>query len=124
MVPKRLYKFGMTSFPDVLDRYSVERHYQEGWRARPLAEDYDVRVLWSRWATFQEAQEAESWFKINYPKNFSSTITYNGITECRRWSPDQSYAFTEVLNKKFPKKDFDEERNFKIYFVMLTLKQA
>lgn len=124
MIPKRLYKFGMTSFPDVLDRYSVQRHYEEGWRARPLAEDYDVRVLWSRWVTLEEAEDAERWFKTNYPKNFSSTITYNGITECRHWSPDQSYAFTEVLNKKFPKKDFDEERNRKIYFVMLTLKPA
>lgn len=121
---KRLYKFGRTSFPDVLDRYSIETHYKEGWKGIPLAQDYDVKVIWSRWTTRAEAMQAERWFRKTYPKGFFADTNYNGITECRDWTPQQSYSFFNVLEKKFPKEDFLRENNHKIYYIMLTKKQA
>jgi hypothetical protein len=122
MSPKRLYKFGKTSFPDVLERYSVDLHLKEGWRGVPLAQDYNIKVLWSRWVTPAEAVEAEAWFKRTYPKTFSTGTTYNGITECRKWTPQQSYSFYDTLQKKFPRDQISEGASHKIYYIILTLK--
>lgn len=124
----RLYKFGKTSYSDVLDRFSEDIHNQHGWRAIPLSKDYDVKVLWSRWVTVQEAAEAEAWFAQTYPKTFFSEVQYNGISECRDWSVDESYGFKRTLDEKFPKdKEYLSEvrtdTHIKIYYVMLTKKQ-
>lgn len=124
MIVNRLYKFGRTSFPDVLERYSVEVHNREGWRGIPLAQDYSVKVLWSKWVTPAEAIEAERWFKQNYPKSFFTDTNYNGITECRNWTPQQSYSFFDVLQKKFPKDQTSDGALHKIYYILLTKKQA
>lgn len=133
--PKRLYKFGRTTSSDVMERFDTEVHFQRNWRNTPLASDYDVKPLWSTWVTKEEAAEAEKWFRENYPKAFHSEVKYNGITECRDWSPRESYAFMDVLEKKYPKdgeywqrieklrENNELNKNYqKIYFVMLTKK--
>ena len=121
--PDRLYKFGKTSSKDVLERYSVEKHYRQGWRGVPLSEDYNVRVLWSTWVTPEEAIEAERWFKETYPKTFFVETDYNGITECRNWDNKQSYVFFDTLRKRYPERDIPFDACQKIYYVMLTKKQ-
>jgi hypothetical protein len=120
--PKKLYKFGKTTFVDVLDRYKVETHQTLDWRGVPLAQDYWVRVLWSNWVTEEKATEAEQWFQLTYPKTFYCTTTYNGITECRDWTSEQSYAFYDTVAKKFPKSSLTKETTHKIYYIMLTKK--
>jgi len=135
MIPTRLYKFGRTSSEDIMERYNVDLHFERSWRSRPIALDYDIRPLWSIWVTREEALEAEKWFKDTYPKTFFSEVEYNGITECRDWAPQQSYAFMNLLNKKFPKDNNYWQRiealrassnlygtNEKIYYIMLTKK--
>lgn len=121
-LPKRLYKFGRTTCADVLDRFNIEVHYQRNWRGIPLAENYDPRVLWSRWVTKQEAVDAEKWFKDSFPKTFFTETQYNGITECRDWKPKQSFAFLTALQEKFPDRLPPKGANYKIYYVMLTKK--
>lgn len=133
--PKVLYKFGKTTFLDVLDRYKVETHQALKWRGVPLAQDYWVRVIWSHWVTKESAIEAEEWFQTTYPKTFYCTTTYNGITECRDWTVAQSMQFSSVLRARYPdneeyKKQVQnlfKEGNItlthsKIYYVMLTKK--
>lgn len=133
--PKTLYKFGSTTFTDVLDRYKVETHQALKWRGVPLTQDYWVRVIWSHWVTKAEADSAEVWFQTTYPKTFYCPIDYNGITECRNWTSTQSYAFTNVLRVKYQAneeykaqvKQLFEQGNItlthsKIYFVMFTKK--
>jgi hypothetical protein len=118
-----------------MERYNVDLHFERNWRSRPIALDYDIRPLWSIWVTKEEALEAEKWFKDTYPKTFFSEVEYNGITECRDWAPQQSYAFMNFLNKKFPKDNNYWQRiealrassdlygtNEKIYYIMLTKK--
>lgn len=135
MIPTRLYKFGRTSSEDIMERYNVDLHFERNWRNRPIALDYGIRPLWSIWVTKEEALEAERWFKDTYSKTFFCEIEYNGITECRDWTPQQSYAFMDVLNKKFPKDSSYWQRiealrassdlygtNEKIYYIMLTKK--
>lgn len=123
-VPERLYKFGSTSFSDVLKRFDIQMHIDNDWRATPLRQDYNVRVLWSKWVTRTEAKEAEKWFKENYPKTFLCEVDYNGITECRDWDQKQSYAFFNSLQAKFPEGNKSANATHKIYYVMLTKKQA
>jgi hypothetical protein len=123
-IPEKLYKFGTTSFPDVLQRFDIQQHIQNNWRATPLAQDYNIRVLWSKWVTQKEAKEAEKWFKQSYPKTFICEVDYNGITECRDWDRKQSYAFFQSLQNRFPDKEKDAKATHKIYYVMLTKKQA
>jgi len=135
MIPTRLYKFGRTASEDIMERYSVDLHFERNWRGIPIATDYNIRPLWSTWVTREEALEAERWFKDNYPKTFFTPQDYNGITECRDWTPQQSYAFMSVLEKKFPKDKAYWQRvdalraasnlhgtNEKIYYIMLTKK--
>lgn len=124
MIPNRLYKFGRTSFPDVLERYSIAVHNREKWSGIPLAQDYNIKVIWSKWGTLAEAVEAERWFKDNYPKTFFTENKYNGITECRDWTPQKSYSFFETIQKKFPKGSSSKDATHKIYYIMLTKKQA
>ena len=121
--PEKLYKFGKTSSRDVLERYSVERHYERGWRGIPLTEDYNIKVLWSRWVTPEEAEAAEKWFKETYPKTFFTESKYNGITECRNWTSEQSYSFNKELRDRFPDRNPPQEATQKIYYVMFTKKQ-
>lgn len=120
---ERLYKFGKTTYTDVLVRFSEETHRLNNWRAIPLSRDYSVRVLWSNWVTSTTAVQAENWFAETYPKTFFSEITYNGISECRNWSVQESYQFMNTLLTRYPKTDYVEENNIKIYYVMLTKKQ-
>lgn len=133
--PKRLYKFGRTSSENILERFDIEIHYKRNWRNIPLAQDYEVKPLWSTWVTKQEAIDAEKWFRVNYPKNFDSEIPYNGINECRIWKPAESFKFFQVLEEKYPKtaeywenierlkleRKLDKVYN-KIYYIMLTKK--
>lgn len=133
--PRVLYKFGKTTFLDVLDRYKVETHQTLRWRGVPLAQDYWVRVIWSHWVTKEEADKAERWFQTTYPKTFYCVTDYNGITECRDWQSNQSFEFTGVLNQKYPANEqyrtqvqnLFKQGNItlthsKIYFVMLNKK--
>ena len=133
--PQRMYKFGKTNSEDVLERYDPEIHRQRGWRSIPLGRDYDVKVLWSMWVSKGRAIKAEEWFRKNYPKKFFSVCSYNGITECRDWSQEESYFFTSLLDKYYPKTpEYWEEvaklrkegtlksTHDKVYFIMLTRK--
>lgn len=125
--PARLYKFGQTTSADIMERFDEQRHQKRAWRSIPLSRDYTVKPLWSRWVTAQEAVEAEKWFADNYPKTFYCDISYNGIGECREWSPKESYAFRSLIDKKFPDRAGERkvngyERYMKIYYVMLTKK--
>lgn len=123
-IPEKMYKFGKTHFSDVLKRFELQQHLDNEWRATPLCQDYNVRVLWSKWVSAQEAKEAERWFKDNYPKTFMCEVDYNGITECRDWSSKQSYAFFKSLQEKFSKNSTSTKAAYKIYYVMLTKKQS
>ena len=133
--PQRMYKFGKTNSEDVLERYDPERHKQLSWRNIPLGRDYDIKVLWSMWVIKERADKAEKWFKRTYPKKFYSLALYNGITECRDWSQEESYFFTALLEKHYPKtpeywREIDRLRkegtlqqyHDKVYFIMLTRK--
>ncbi len=133
--PQRMYKFGKTNSEDVLERYDPEIHVQRGWRNIPLGRDYDVKVLWSMWVSKERAIKAEEWFRTKYPKKFFSLSPYNGITECRDWTKEESYFFTQLLDKYYPKtpeywreiatlrKEGNLERyHDKVYFIMLTRK--
>lgn len=133
----RLYKFGKTTFRDVLVRFDKTVHETHGWRGIPLSQDYEVKVMWSKWVTTSTADEAEQWFKQTYPKTFYTEVPYNGITECRDWTTAQSYAFIDTLNEKFPKDDTYQSEikelaiaktllntHLKIYFVSLNKKQT
>jgi hypothetical protein len=118
-----------------MDRFSTEVHFEHNWSNTPIALDYDIKPLWSTWVTKEVATETEQWFKATYPKTFFTEVKYNGITECRDWSPQQSYAFMNVMLKKFPKDD-SYWQNIealkatnslygtyeKIYYIMLTKK--
>lgn len=133
--PKRLYKFGRTTFEDIMERFSVQTHIERGWRNIPLAQDYTIRPLWSIWVPRGVAIKAEKWFEANYPKNFYCEVLYNGIRECREWLPAESYKFQDLLDEKYPKgaaywsnleelkvSDTFTETYNKIYFIMLTKK--
>lgn len=131
----RLYKFGRTTFNDIMERFSLATHQQRGWRNIPLAQDYTIRPLWSTWVLKEEAIAAERWFETTYPKTFYCDVLYNGIRECRNWIPAESYKFQAILTEKYPKNStywanieelqmseaFTENYN-KIYFIMLTKK--
>lgn len=132
---ERLYKFGRTNSEDILERFDSEVHFTRNWRNTPLSLDYDVKPLWSKWVTKEEAIEAEKWFETTYPKTFFADVKYNGIKECRDWKPKQSFAFFKELEKKYPKdgeywlriQELKENKllrktHDKIYFVMLTKK--
>lgn len=121
-IPERMYKFGKTHFSDVLKRFDVQEHLNNNWRATPLSQDYNVRVLWSKWVTAKQAKEAEKWFKENFPKTFMCEIDYNGITECRDWDTKRSYAFFKSLQSKFTDSEKPVKTPYKIYYVMLTRK--
>lgn len=134
--PYRMYKFGRTNSEDVLERYDPIVHTNRGWRNIPLGKDYDIKVLWSMWIPKDRAVKAEQWFKENYPKEFYSLSLYNGITECRNWSQEESYYFTSLLDKYYPKtpeywtevarlreQDALKSTCDKIYFIMLNKKQ-
>ena len=134
--PQRMYKFGRTNSEDVLERYSPAIHEQRRWRNIPLGKNYDIRVLWYMWIEKDRAVKAEKWFKDNYPKQFYSMTLYNGITECRNWNQEESYYFTSLLDKYYPKtpgywaevaklkeKGTLKSTHDKIYFIMLTKKQ-
>lgn len=131
-----MYKFGKTNSEDVLERYDPEVHKQRRWRNIPLGKDYTIRVLWSMWITKSRASKAEDWFKKKYPKRFYSATLYNGITECRDWTQEESYSFSNFLEINYPKAPeywaeitkLKEEGTLKsthdkIYFIMLTKKQ-
>lgn len=133
--PNRLYKFGKTSVLDITQRFKEEVHESLGWRAIPLGRDYTISPLWSMWVPRAKAVEAEKWFAQTYPKTFYCETSYNGISECRDWKPEDSYTFYSVLTKKFPRgKDYDLEierlkrqgtlieTHVKIYYIMLTKK--
>lgn len=133
MTPERMYKFGKTNFADINARFSEAVHSQFKWRSIPLGSDYDIKPLWSRWVTKEEAVEAEKWFKETYPKDFFTSKNYNGIGECRVWKLEESYAFMGLLQKKYPKNfeytkaisKFEEAGILKsicdkIYYIMLT----
>jgi hypothetical protein len=133
--PKLMYKFGRTNSEDILERYDPEIHVQRGWRNIPLGRDYNVKVLWSMWVSKERAVKAEEWFKKTYPKRFFALAPYNGITECRNWSQEESYYFTSLLDKYYPKTPeywreiatLRKEGNLqkyhdKVYFIMLTRK--
>lgn len=130
-----MYKFGKTNSEDVLERYDPEIHKQRGWRNIPLGRDYNIRVLWSMWVSKDRAIKAEKWFKNTFPKKFFMLTSYNGITECRDWIQEESYLFTELLDKYYPKTpEYWEEiaklkregtlksTHDKVYFIMLTRK--
>lgn len=134
--PYRMYKFGKTNSEDVLERYDPEKHKKLAWRNIALGRDYDVRVLWSMWVPKERAIVAEAWFKRTHPKKFYSLTSYNGITECRNWSQEESYYFSSLLEKHYPKTpEYWEEvarlkkegtlksTHDKVYFIMLTKKQ-
>jgi len=135
--PYRIYKFGETGSEDVLERFNLEVHASRKWKNIPLARDYNVQVLWSMWVTKDRAISAEAWFKKEYPLNFFFETNYNGKTECRYWTVPESYNFTSLLDKNFPKTEeywetiskLKEDRRFfkanyrKIYFIMSTKKQ-
>ena len=131
-----MYKFGRTNSEDVLERYDPEVHRMRKWRNIPLGRDYSIRVLWSMWVTKDRAIRAEEWFKKKYPKKFYSATLYNGITECRDWTQDESYTLSNFLEINYPKTPgywteiakLKEEGTLKsthdkIYFIMLTKKQ-
>ena len=133
--PKLLYKFGKTNSEDVLERYDPEKHKQRAWRNIPLGRDYNVKVLWSMWVPKERAVKAEQWFKYKHPKRFFSLTSYNGITECRDWSEEESRFFTSLLFKHYPKtpeywEEIDKLKregtlrstHDKVYFIMLTRK--
>lgn len=135
-IPVRMYKFGKTVFQDILERFDENLHTAKEWRAIPLSRDYEVKALWSKWVSREEANEAERWFARAYPKNFHCPVQYNGISECRDWTPKESYAFYKALEKRFPKSpEYQteiqalresktlEKTHRKIYYVMLTKKQ-
>lgn len=130
-----MYKFGKTNSEDVLERYDPEVHKQRSWRNIPLGRDYNIKVLWSMWVSKGRAIKAEEWFKNTFPKKFFTLTPYNGITECRDWIKEESYLFTELLNKHYPKTpEYWEEvaklkregtlksTHDKVYFIMLTRK--
>ena len=117
-----MYKFGITTFPDVLTRFKAEVHYGRGWRSIPLSRDYDIKVIWSRWITKKEGLAAEKWFRNAYPKNFYCLEPYNGIKECRVWTYNESCLFKATLLEKFPKSEI-HTWEAKIYYIQLTLKQ-
>jgi len=134
--PYRMYKFGKTNSEDVLERYDPEVHKSRRWRKIPLGRDYDIKVLWSMWIVKDRATKAEAWLRDTYPKQFYCLTPYNGITECRTWTVEESYFFTSLLNKHYPKtpKYWEEVSKLKqegtlqtthdkIYFIMLTKKQ-
>lgn len=133
--PKRLYKFGRTSSEDILERFDVETHYKRNWRNVPLAQDYNIKPLWSTWVLKREAIDAEKWFQDTFPKNFYSDILYNGIRECREWELAESHKFFQALEERYPKtteyweniEKLKLERKLykvynKIYYIMLTKK--
>ena len=130
-----MYKFGKTNSEDVLERFDPSNHVQRAWRNIPLGRDYNVKVLWSMWVTKERAVKAEEWFKTKFPKKFFSLTPYNGITECRDWIKEESYMFTQLLDKYYPKtpeywreiatlrRDGNLEKyHDKVYFIMLTRK--
>lgn len=120
-LPPIMYKFGITTFPDVLTRFKAEVHYSRGWRSIPLSRDYDIKVIWSRWTTKKEGLAAEKWFRDTYPKNFYCSEPYNGIKECRVWTYNESCLFKATLLEKFPKSEI-HTWEAKIYYIQLTLK--
>lgn len=133
MALERLYKFGKTTSNDILQRFDLDTHMKLEWRNTPLALNYNITPLWSMWVPKEKALEAEKWFEKNYPKTFYSATTYNGISECRNWSMRESYAFQELLEKKYPKNSRYWQRiqelklnntlfstHDKIYYIMLT----
>lgn len=133
--PKLMYKFGKTNSEDILERFDPENHVQRAWRNIPLGRDYNITPLWSMWVTKERAAKAEEWFKKNYPKKFFSLTPYNGITECRDWTQEESRYFTTLLNNYYPKTpEYWEEiarlrregnlqsYHDKVYFIMLTRK--
>ena len=133
--PKLMYKFGKTNSEDVLERFDPDKHTQRAWRNIPLGRDYNIKVLWSMWVSKERAVKAEEWFKTRYPKRFFTLTPYNGITECRNWIKEESYMFTELLDKYYPKtpeywreiatlrRDGNLEKyHDKVYFIMLTRK--
>ena len=136
MNPYRMYKFGRTNSEDVMERYDPKIHKERNWRNIPLGRDYNIRVLWSLWIEKDRAERAEEWFKKKYPKKFYTLTLYNGITECRDWSQEESYYLTSLLDKHYPKTpeywtEVDklkkegtlQSTHDKIYFIMLTKKQ-
>jgi hypothetical protein len=121
---------------DVLERFDPTIHESRNWRGFPLGGDYNIKVLWSMWVPKERAILAENWFKRTYPKKFYCSIDYNGITECRNWTEEESRAFYNLLNTHYPKtKEYWTEvdklkaekklgkTHEKIYYIMLTKKQ-
>lgn len=134
--PQRMYKFGKTNSEDIMERFDIEVHLNRNWRNIPLAVDYTIKPLWSTWVLKEKANEAETWFKANYPLDFTPSVNYNGVGECRNWTPKESYAFTATLDKMYPKdqeywnmierlkaEDSLKGTHDKIYFIMLNRKQ-
>jgi len=133
--PYRMYKFGKTTSEDILERFDEQTHYRLGWRATPLSRDYEIKPLWSMWLPKERAVLAENWFKRTYPKKFISQTDYNGITECRNWTEEESRAFYSFLNEKYPKteqywKEINQLKSEgklgssyeKVYYIMLVRK--
>ena len=134
--PYFMYKFGRTNSEDIMERHNVKIHEQRNWRNIPLGRGYNIKPLWSMWIEKDRAIKADEWFKKTYPKKFYSMTLYNGITECRNWSQEESYSFTSLLDKYYPKtpgywikiaklreQGTLRDTHDQIYFIMLTKKQ-
>lgn len=100
---KSIYKFGRTSYGDILERFNAARHRQLEWRGEPLSSRFDVKPLWSKWVTVEEAKAAEQWFSDRYPVNVFIGSEFNGHSECRQWTREELDSFWKILNKEHPK---------------------
>jgi len=123
--PRIMYKFGQTEADDILERFTPE--YAKKYNFDPtkvlLCEDFVLTPIWSTYVTREQANEAESSFKEKYPKNVLTYKKYNGITECRYFTYDQSVAIVENLSATFPYQEKQPEM-IKIYWLMAKRKET
>lgn len=122
--PQKMFKFGVTSFDDILTRFDPETHYREGWQNEPLALDYDIIPIWSAWVHKDVAAKLEEGFKKKLPKNLYTDVRYNGISECRVFTEEQSRLLRAKLEKRYPKYYTNSKKNgMHIYYIMLIKKR-
>lgn len=121
--PVKMYKFGYTREAKAETRFSEYYHKENNFRGVCLGRDYNVKILWSAWATKDKALELEELFASRYQKDFWIDTDYNGITECRVFSEKEYRENLKFWYGMYPPRSTKRAENLQhIYFAEFTRK--
>jgi len=117
--PIVISKPGFTKQGDADRRHTQEYLSKNGYWGTAIKEGYETYIAWSAFFSKEEVYLFEKLMGILVPPNITGMKQYNGYTECRATTIEESFRIAKELSIAFPKNCYEYKLGlYKAYFLV------